>query len=115
GDAVAEQAADAVGTFVDDHLVAGPGELLGRGEAGRSGADDGDLLAGEAAGTHGADPAVRPGVVDDRVLDLLDRHRVLVDAEDAGGLARRRAQASGEVGEVVGGVETFDRLLPAVP
>ena len=46
GDAVAEQAADAVGALVDGDVVPGPGELLGGGQAGRPGPDDGDLLAG---------------------------------------------------------------------
>ena len=39
GDAVAQQAADLVGALVDRDGVAGPGQLLGGGEAGRAGAD----------------------------------------------------------------------------
>src|SRR3712207_7073873 len=51
-----------------------------------------------------------PRAVDDAVLDLLDRHRVaLADLEHAGGLARRRAQAPGELGEVVRRVQLLDR------
>ena len=34
------------------------------------------------------------------------------DVERAGGLARRRADAAGHLGEVVGGVEVARRLLP---
>ena len=49
GDAVAEQAADAVGPLVDGHVVPGAGELLGGGQPGGAGADDGDLLAGALA------------------------------------------------------------------
>jgi hypothetical protein len=53
-------------------------------------------------------------VVDDRVLDLLDRDRVaLADLEHAGGLAGRRAQPPGELGEVVRRVQLADRVLPA--
>ena len=48
GDAVAEQAADAVGPLEDRDVVAGAGELLGGGQAGGAGADDGDRLAGRA-------------------------------------------------------------------
>ena len=48
GDAVAQQAADAVVALVDRDGVPGAGELLGGGEAGGTGADDGDGLAGEA-------------------------------------------------------------------
>ena len=65
-------------------------------------------------GTCGRDPALLPRPVDDLDLDLLDRHRVGVDAEHARRLARRRAQPAGELGEVVGGVELVDRLLPVV-
>jgi hypothetical protein len=46
------------------------------------------------------------------VLDRLDAHRVGVDVERAGGFAGRRADAAGEVGEVVGRVQDLDRLLP---
>lgn len=48
GDAVPEQSADAVGALVHGDRVAGAGELLGGGQAGRAGADDGDGPAGEA-------------------------------------------------------------------
>ena len=47
GDAVAQQAAGLVGALVDRDGVAGAGQLLGGGQAGRAGADDGDGLAGE--------------------------------------------------------------------
>ena len=50
GDAVAQQAAGPVGALVDGDGVAGAGQLLGGGQAGRPGADDGDGLAGEALG-----------------------------------------------------------------
>ena len=66
-------------------------------------------------GGCGHDPALVPRAVDDRVLDLLDRDRVaLVDLEHARGLARRRAQAAGELGEVVRRVQLADRVVPAV-
>ena len=50
GDAVAQQAADPVGPLVDGDGVPGPGELLGGGEPGGAGADDGDPLAGGSRG-----------------------------------------------------------------
>jgi hypothetical protein len=71
--------------------VAGAGELLGGGQPGRAGADDGDPLPVSARRLR-ADQAVGPGPVGDLDLDLLDGDRVVVDAEHAGGLARRRAQ-----------------------
>ena len=48
GDAVAQQAADAVGLLEHRQRMAGAGELLGAGQAGRAGADHGDPLAGAA-------------------------------------------------------------------
>ena len=116
GDAVAQQAARLVVALVDGHRVAGPGELLGRGQPGRAGPDDRHPPPGlRLEGGTGCHPALVPGPVDDRHLDLLDRHRVGVDAEHARRLARRRAQPPGELGEVVGGVQALDGGLPLVP
>ena len=112
GDAVAQQAARLVGALVDGDGVAGAGQLLGRGQARRAGADDGDGLAGEPLGRLGGDRAVGEGAVDDADLDLLDRDGRLVDAEHAGRLARGRAEPPGELGEVVGRVQPVDGLAP---
>ena len=46
GDAVAQQAADTIGPLEHHHLVPGPGQLLGGGQAGRARADHGHPLAG---------------------------------------------------------------------
>ena len=104
-----------LGPLEHGDVVPGPGQLLGRGQAGRPGADDRDLLARAHQRRLGLDPAFGPGPVDDLHLDLLDRDRVGVDAEHAGGLARRRAEPAGELGEVVGRVQPFGRLVPVVP
>ena len=108
-DAVAQEAADAVVPLEDRDGVSGAGELLGGGESRGPGADDGDGLAGEAARRLGLDPAVRERLVDDRHFDLLDRDGGLVDAQDARALARSRAEAAGELGEVVRRVQALDR------
>ena len=114
GNAVAQQPAGAVVFFVDDDLVAGAGELLGAGEPGRAGADHGGALAGFFRGRARDDPALAPGAVDDGALDGLDGDRVGVDVEGAGGLAGGRADAAGEFGEVVGGVQDRDGAAPVV-
>ena len=108
GDAVAEQAADAVGPLEDGHVVPGAGELLGGGQPGRAGADDGDLLAGALRRRLRLDPALVVGAVDDLPLDLLDRHRRLLQVQHAGALARRGAQLPGELREVVRRVQPLD-------
>ena len=112
GDAVAEKAADAVVAFEDGDVVAGAAELLGGGEAGGPGADDGDAALGALLRRFGVDPALAPGALDDADLDLLDGDGVIVDAEDAGGLAGGGAEPAGELGEVVRGVEAVDGVAP---
>ena len=64
-----------VGPLVDGDRVAGPGQLLGGGQAGRPAADDGDRLAGEPLRRLRLHLPVVERPVDDRDLDLLDRHR----------------------------------------
>ena len=101
-----------VGALEDRDRVAGAVELRGGGEAGRAGADHGDLLAGARRRRLGRDPALLPAAVDDGVLDALDGHRRGVDAEHARALAGRRADAAGELREVVGLVQALERLAP---
>ena len=114
GDAVAEQATDAIRALEHGHAMSGAVELLRRGEPGGSGADDGDAPAGAMRRRLGADPALVECAVDDRLLDLLDRDRVVVDGEHACGFAGSRAEPAGELREVVGGVQPLDRGLPVV-
>ena len=59
GDAVAQQAADAVVALEDRDGVAGAGQLLRGGQAGGAGADDGDGLAGEPHAAARARPSPR--------------------------------------------------------
>src|ERR1022692_1727442 len=112
-DAVAEEAADAVVLFKHGDGVAGAAQLLCGGEARGAGADDGDALAGDIDGRLGRDPAFGEGAIDDRLFDLLDGDRRLVDAEYAGGFAGRGAEAAGELGKVVGGMQDADGFAPA--
>ena len=75
GYAVAQQSADGVAAFEDVDVVTDARELGRRGESGRSGADDGDALAGAGLG-HARDvEAVGEGVLGDLVLDAFDRDR----------------------------------------
>ena len=115
GDAVAQQAAHAVVLLEQRHGVAGARQLLGRRHARRAGADHRHALAGLLRSGPGHHPAFFPGAVDDGVLDALDAHRVVVDVQHAGGLAGRGADAAGELGKVVGGVEHREGALPVTP
>src|SRR5215831_10347782 len=89
-------------------------ELLGAGQPGRAGADDGDGLARRLLRGPRGDVTAFPGPVGDGGLDVLDRHRGLADGHHAGGLARGRAEPAGELGEVVGGVQPLARARPVV-
>ncbi len=84
------------------------------GQPGRTRTDHDDAFAGLDARQLRLDPALVPRPVDDLHLDLLDGHRVGVDAEHACCLARRRAQPAGELGEVVGGMQAIDRVSPVL-
>src|SRR5262249_60030794 len=57
-------------------------------------------------------PAALEGAVGDRAFDRLDGDGVVRDVERAGGFARRRADATGDLGEIVSGVEVARSLLP---
>ena len=114
GNAVAEQTADAIGFLEDGDEMAGLVQLVRGRQSGRARSDHRHALAGPHRRRRGADPAFVERPLDDRQLDVLDRDRIVVDAEDAGALAGGRAQAAGEVREVVGRVQAIDRRLPAV-
>ena len=94
--------------------VAGAVQLIGGREARRARTDHGDALAGADVGRPRRDPAFVERAIDDRHLDGLDRDRIVVDAEHARALARRRTQPAGELGKVVGRVQPIDRGLPAI-
>ena len=112
GNPVTQQAARTVVLFEDGHVVPGARELLRGRQSGRTGTDDGHLLAGPDLGRLGHDPAHLPTLVGDRVLDRLDPHRFVVDVERARFLAGRGTDAPGELGEIVGRMQHLQRLLP---
>ena len=111
--AVAQQSADPVVLLEHRDVMARAAELLRRGQSRRSGADHRDPLAGSKRRRLGQNPALLECPVDHGLFDLLDRDRRLVNAEHAGSLARRRADAPRELREVVGRVQDPHRLLPA--
>ena len=112
GDAVHQQAADAIGPLEDGDLMADLVQLGGGRQTGGAGADHGDLLAGASFRRVGLDPAFGKAAVDDRVLDVLDRHRRVVDAQHAGAFAGRRTDAAGEFRKVVRLVQAVQRVPP---
>ena len=61
------------------------------------------------------DPALLPAAVGDGAFDRLDGDRRFLEVERARRLAGRRADAAGELREVVGRLQVAQRLVPIVP
>ena len=112
--AIDQQAAQTIGLFIDRHRVPGAAKLLRRGQSRRPGADNRDPLPRLKRGRLGNDPALRKATVGNRLFNLLNRHRRLVNAQHARRLAGRGADAAGELGKIVGRVQPAYRLFPAV-
>ena len=89
-------------------------QLLGRREPGRAGTDDRHLFPRADQRRPGHHPAFGEPFVDDRHFDRLDGDGIVVDAQHARPFARRRAQPSGELGEIVRRVQPFEGGLPVV-
>ena len=83
-------------------LVPDTGELLRSCEPCRAGADNRDFLSGFMIGRLRLDPSVVPGAVRDRLLDGLDRHRLILEVQRARLLAGRWADPAGKFWKVVG-------------
>ena len=115
GNAVHEQSAGPVRTFIDRDPMSGAVELGGARQARGAGADDRHALAGPLRRRFRPDPPLLETPIDDGALDGLDGHRAVVDAQDARALAGRRTDAAGELGEVVGPVQPGQGFLPVVP
>ena len=115
GNPVAQQPTDSIGALQHDDLVTGTRELLGGGEAGGTGTDHDDTLTCSDGWHHRHNPALVERPVDDFDFDLFDRYRRLVDSQHTRRFARSRAQPTGELGEVVGCVESVDGVLPVTP
>lgn len=114
GDSVHEEASDAVGTFVDRHLVSHLVELVGGGQSGGSRSDHCDGHAGAFGGDAGDNESLLPGPVDNGVLNVLNRHGAVHQPRHTGSLARRRTDPSSELRKVVGFVQPIDGFLPLV-
>ena len=115
GNAVTQQAADAIRLLEHNHLVADARELLRGGKTRRARADHGDALAGFALGRLRCNPTHLPTLVDNRVLDRLDTDRVVVDVERAGCFTRGRTNAPGEFRKIIGGMQCVQCFPPILP
>ena len=112
GDAIAQQAADAITLLEHRDRMSGPRQLLCRGQAGRPGANHGNFLSALMTRRLRCNPAVLACLVDDGALDGLDANRVLLDVQRTGSLAGCRADAAGEFGKIIGRMQYVDGFLP---
>ena len=94
--------------------MTGAAQLLRGGEARRPAAHNSHFPMRQRLRRLRRDPAFRPAAHRNRLLDPLDRHRVLIDAQNAGRFAGRRAKFAGEFREIVRGVQFRQRLFPPV-
>ena len=113
GNAVAEQTADSIGAVEDHDVVPGAGVscCAAARPAGPEPTTATRLPVDSLASTGLIQPSFHARL-DDFELDLLDGDRIAVDTEHARGLTRSRAEATCELGEVVGRVEALERALP---
>ena len=108
GDPVSKETAQAVVALVDDDVVASPRELLRCSKTRGAGADDRHLLAAAQRSEDRRETATEAFLdrgARDGALDVLDGDRCISDVEHARRFARRRADATGHLGEVVRRVE----------
>src|SRR5690606_1068468 len=82
--------------------------------AGGAAADGGAVLAGLGRGRLRLNPVFLPAAIDQRAFDRLDGDRLVDDVECAGRLARGGADTAGELGEIVGRQQVFERAAPIV-
>ncbi|CAB5068169.1 unannotated protein [freshwater metagenome] len=59
-------------------------------------------------------PSLFPCVINDRDLNLLDRHRVRINSQHTGGLARCRTKPARKLGKIVRCVQALDGFMPTV-
>ena len=107
GNAIHQQAADAIFTLENGDIVTCLVELICASETGRAGADDSDFLASSLFRDAWDDPAFLPTLVDDRALVVLNGDGRSDDAEHAGAFAGSGADAAGELGEMIGLVQAL--------
>ena len=115
GNPVAQQPPDSVLLLVERHGMAGSVELGGGGEPRRTRADDRHALPRPKRGRLWNDPALAVAALGNRLLDQLDRDRIVVDPENTGRLAGRWTDAAGELRKVVRAMKTLECLAPLLP
>ena len=113
GNAIAQQAADAIGLLEERDAMTRARQLLRCRHTRRTRPDNGDGLPCLDDGHHRFDVTFVEATIDDIPLDDANRDRVFVDAEHAGPFARRWTEPTGKLREVIRGMERLKRVFPA--
>ena len=109
-DAVHEETADFIRALEDGDTVTTVVQLIGHGEAGRTGTDDRDALTGADLRDTRLHIALLEGGLNDVEFVVVRRHRRVIEALNAGLLAERRADTARELREVVRLQKTAQRM-----
>ena len=113
GDAVHQQATNAIRSFQHLDAVARFVELIGSCQARRSGTDDHHFLACPAGGWFWLDPSFGKATVNNGVFNVLDRDCGIGDPQDAGTFTGSRTGAAREFRKIVGFMKPVKGFLPA--
>src|SRR5438034_7717700 len=87
-------------------------KLRGTSEAGRTRTDHGDLFAGTHRRRFRKNPARLKTFINNRLLNRLDRDRVITDTKHARTFARRRTNSARKFWKVVGVMKTIQGFAP---
>jgi hypothetical protein len=112
--AITQKAARTVGTLKNNYIVPCTRQLLCGSEPCRPRTDDSDATASPKLRTLWLDPSLGPGAIDNFDLNLLNGHRILIDANDACRFTRCRAEPTCEFRKVIGCVQAIDSVSPAI-
>src|SRR5262249_50232104 len=112
GNPVHQQPTDAVGTLVYGYPVTGTVQLRCTGKPRRTRTNHSHLLASTLLRRICAYPAFGKSLVDDRTLNVLDRHRQFVDPQHTRPFTRSRTHTSGKLRKIVSLMQPLQRFSP---
>ena len=112
-DAIHEKPANPVCPLIHSNRMASLIELVRGCKAGGATADNRDTSSCTNSRWCNRYPALFKSPVNNCVLDVLDRDRRFMDAENTGAFTRRRTGSACELRKIVGLVQTLQRIFPA--
>ena len=114
GDAITQQSTNSVAFLEDGNSMSGAGQLLGAGKACRAGTYNRHCTSSLLFGYLRGDPPFLEPAINNGTFDRFDGHRIVVDIKRASRFTWRGTNAAGEFGEIVGGMQHGQRVLPVI-